>query len=199
MGRGQTFAYDRETEVVKTTTRTTKPSSSSRKTGWMWQARYLPLIILTVLFAGVLAALIGISVLLAQTTAKLDTCNANRPQLQPGITVPSTVSVEPTVPACPGEPDTSAETTVDPDTSAEPTVDPDTSAEPTVDPDTSAEPTVDPDTSAETSVDPDPSAETTDDPDTSAETTVDPDTSAETTVDPDTSAPPAVSLGLVQT
>ncbi|OWA53424.1 Aminopeptidase N [Hypsibius exemplaris] len=96
MGRGQAFTDHRETEVVKTTTRTTvKPLSSSRETGWMWQARYLPLIILTVLFAGVLAALIGISVLLAQTTAKLNTCNAARPQ---GVTAAPTVTVGPTGP-----------------------------------------------------------------------------------------------------
>ena len=84
--------------VRQTTTRTTKVTTkSSRNDGARWHARYLPLIILTVLFVGALAALIGVSVMLVQKTEEL----AKVPP-QP-TSAPPTTTVEPPVKLPPGD------------------------------------------------------------------------------------------------
>ncbi|OWA54223.1 Aminopeptidase N [Hypsibius exemplaris] len=98
MGNNPKVFYDRETEVVRTANRNAMEAASNGDNGCVWRGRYLPLIILTILFAGVLAALIGISVLLAQTKDKLETCNLNTVPTTPATVVTTESSVAPTTP-----------------------------------------------------------------------------------------------------
>ncbi|OWA51655.1 Aminopeptidase N [Hypsibius exemplaris] len=77
-GDNNVVTYNRETEVTTTSIGSLHPLTQE-KPALKWHQRHLARVILIILFAGVLAAVIAIAVLLAQLTTKVEELAAEKP------------------------------------------------------------------------------------------------------------------------